>query len=263
MVLQLRVLLQGPYNHAIGLMNDRLRSHGVLPVAQPYHLPVFGDYEGTEQVSLDLVQIEGADAMVDWVLVELRDVADPTQILAAKAMMLQRDGDVVDAETGEMTWEPADIVPGDYFVAIRHRNHLDLMTATALPLNQTVTLVDFTLPATAVRGEDSRREANGLALMYAGDANMDQRAIANGPAQDNTNLISEVLTYPQNQFFNANYIVPGYYAADLNMDGNVVFVGPDNDANMLLGNIMIYPTNVVFSANYIIHGSFSGLTHQQ
>ena len=258
--LQLRGILQGPYNPALGLMNDTLRVKGFLPTEQPYHVsPV--EYAGTEQLAAGVSQVVGDDAVVDWVLVELRDVFDPDIVLAAKAMVVQRDGDVIDGATGDAIWQPEGLTADSYYVAFRHRNHLDLITQSALAFSSTPRLVDFSLPTTLVRGGATRFEINDKALMYAGDANFDHRGIANGPNQDITFVISSVLLYADNEGLNANYIMPGYDAGDVNMDGNTIFAGPENDSNLLVGNVLLHADNPSLAANFIVNGAMS-LPHQ-
>ncbi|HPQ94353.1 MAG TPA: choice-of-anchor L domain-containing protein, partial [Thiolinea sp.] len=134
--LAVRVLLQGAYNRSTGLMEDDLRKRGYLPLAQPYaslgasfgyshtgNLPPFA-YFGSEAVTQAMLDQEGVDAVVDWVLIDLRDTLNPAQILFSKAGLLQRDGDVVDASTGLTDMVLSGVSPDSYILSIRHRNHL-------------------------------------------------------------------------------------------------------------------------------------------
>ncbi|MEZ5476637.1 MAG: cadherin domain-containing protein [Thiolinea sp.] len=159
-----RALLQGPFNTASGLMTDSLRSKGILPVTQPYGVEPFG-YPGTEAINLDLALVEGNDAMVDWVLLEVRDALDPTVVRAARAALIQRDGDLMDAATGSTVLVFDDLPSGQYVLSLRHRNHLGVMTALpiTLPVDQ-VPLVDFSQTATAVSGQHARLEGRGSCL---------------------------------------------------------------------------------------------------
>ncbi|MBK8338906.1 MAG: hemagglutinin protein, partial [Flavobacteriales bacterium] len=63
---------------------------------------------------------------MDWVVVELRDNTNPASIVASRAALIQRDGDVV--STNGTTPVLFDQAPGIYRVALRHRNHLGVMT---------------------------------------------------------------------------------------------------------------------------------------
>ncbi|MEZ5448370.1 MAG: hypothetical protein R3E89_04945 [Thiolinea sp.] len=111
-------------------------------------------------------------------LVELWDAAGST-LLAHQAALIQRDGDLMDAATGSTDLVFPEVGKGDYQVVVRHRNHLDMRTLEAVPLNTaTTTLVDFTLPGTATLGSYSRLESQGVALMWAGDVNLARPSLA-------------------------------------------------------------------------------------
>ena len=204
-----------------------------------------------------MLNVTGNDAIVDWVMLEIYEETNLGNVLYRRALLLQRDGDAVDAATGEAVLYLEGLAEGDYLVSLRHRNHLDVFTTEAVTLSYgTTQLVDFGLPTTLVSGLDSRLEVGGSALMWAGDANVSQTAIANGPGQDTNVVLGQVLTAPGNTLFNANYLLPGYQAGDFNLDGTAIFTGPGNDINILLGNILLHPQNSTFAANYIIRGSF-------
>ncbi|MFN3785809.1 MAG: hypothetical protein ACK4RS_03110, partial [Thiothrix sp.] len=146
--LQVRAFLQGAYNRTNGLMHDMLRVKGLLPDDQPYSGAPW-HYAGTETLAVAVKATSGADAVTDWVLVELRDPLLAGKVVATKAAVVQRDGDIVDAGTGENTLFFSGLKAGLYHVAVRHRNHLGIQTQSALLLNSNdVKSVDFTLPVT-------------------------------------------------------------------------------------------------------------------
>ncbi|MEB4590943.1 hypothetical protein VSS37_08145, partial [Candidatus Thiothrix sp. Deng01] len=202
-----------------------------------------------------LLAMTGNDAPVDWVLVELRDPNTPKNRVAAMAGLLQRDGDVVDAASGSRTLTLEDVAAGQYYVTLRHRNHLGVTTAAPLNLSTTIASVDFTLAATATLGSNARLVSGTTALMWAGDANSSDSVIANGPSNDINVVLGKVLTAPANTLANSNFRLAGYFPSDLNMDGVSVFSGPSNDINLLLGNVLLHPANTAFAANFIINGS--------
>ncbi len=251
--LSARVLLQGAYESKTGLMQDDLRITGVLPVAQPYTLAPFA-YAGTEQINLDLVTPTGADAIVDWVLLELRAANTSTTILARKAVLVQRDGDLVDAQTGQTQQVFAGLPDGNYQVSVRHRNHLGVMTAASVALTSANTLLDFTLAATPVQGQNARYVNGTLALLWAGDIQHDERLILDGVGNDRNQILSAVLLSKSNTGLNSNYRLSGYQPSDLNMNGETVFMGPGSDTNVLLGNVLLYPGNTKALSNFIVNG---------
>ncbi|MFN3875587.1 MAG: hypothetical protein ACK4L7_06715, partial [Flavobacteriales bacterium] len=124
----LKLMLEGPYDAGADLMRDDLRAGGHLPASEPYtalgYAQVFG---GGESVSPAVLASTGSDAIVDWLLLELRDDAAPATVAATRCALVQRDGDVVDVDgASPVTFRAAG---GSYHVAARHRNHLGVMTA--------------------------------------------------------------------------------------------------------------------------------------
>jgi hypothetical protein len=252
---QVKALLQGAYNSTSKMMQDDLRSKGLIPLKQPYNIGTI-KYAGTEAASATLFTVTGNDAPVDWVMVEIRDATTPTIIKARIAGLMQRDGDIMDATTGSTSLMLTGLTPGNYYVSIRHRNHLGVMTAAPVAITAlTVPSIDFTKPTTTVYGKDARITANSgtVALLWAGNANTDLRAIANGPSNDTGVILGDVLLAKDNLSVSTNYRLTGYQATDINMDGITIFAGPSNDVNMLLGNVLLHPGNSTFSANYIIN----------
>ena len=250
--LQMRAMLQGAFNSTSLLMRDDLRAKGLIPSKQPYTIAPYA-YTGTEQVAANQLTITGNNAPVDWVLIELRAASDGKTVLHRKAALVQRDGDIVEADTGNTTLRISGALPGNYYVAIRHRNHLGVMSSAALSLMATPTLVDFTAPTTKTYGEVAGRIQNkGVSLLWAGDANMDARLISNGVGQDAGVIYAKILSAPLNTSFSSNFVVSGYNATDFTLDGDTIFTGPNNDTNILVANVLVYPTNTNFNANYIV-----------
>ena len=267
--LSVKAILQGAYNSSTKLMNNNLAVQKYVPTLQPYGdlKTAFGytdsggvlspfNYHGTETASNAVYNATGNDALVDWVLVELRDSLEPSKRLGAMAGVLQRDGDVVDAATGSTTLRLMNVNAGNYFIMVRHRNHLAIMTSKPQATGHTPVIVNFTDPATPVYGGDWARTYTGdnKAMMWCGDTNNSNTAIANGPGSDSSVILGAILVHPENYLVNTGYRLMGYYASDLNMDGVTIFTGPGNDVNVLLGNILMYPGNTYLASNYILHG---------
>ncbi|MGB0846989.1 MAG: choice-of-anchor L domain-containing protein [Thiolinea sp.] len=248
--LQLRALLQGAFRPATALMHDKLRTAALIPTAQPYAATPFS-YNGAEQITPQQLELSGADAIVDWMLLQIRDQNDSQQILLQQAVLVQRDGDLINAATGETTLE-LNLQADSYYVSLLHRNHLGVMTENAISLSDTATLVDFTRTETATYGTHSQLKMGDIMVMWGGDANADGLVVGNGPGNDTTTIMGTLLTVPENTTLNANYRLATYDSADLNMDGVVVFAGADNDSNLVLGNILLHPGNETFNANYVI-----------
>lgn len=250
--LQTRVLLQGAYDSTSKLMRDTLRSKGTLPQAEPYQLAAPAE-AGSKTLSATLLNTSGNDAPVDWVIVELRNPAEPATVKARLTGVVQRDGDIVDAQTGAATFLLLGIEPGNYLVSVHHRNHLGAMTAQAIPLGSTPAMIDFSKVETATYGSHAQTTVAGTtALLWAGNTNTDAQIIAQGPANDSGSVLSQVLLTSGNPAYSTNYKLAGYLATDTNMDGLSIFAGPSNDVDLLLGNVLLHPVNGTFSSNYII-----------
>ncbi|WMP16408.1 hypothetical protein [Thiothrix lacustris] len=252
--IQVKALLQGPYNSTSKLMQDNLRAKGLLPLTQPYNIGSI-KYQGKEVTVANLLATTGNDAPVDWIMVEIRDAITPSIIKKQVAALVQCDGDIIDPITGSTSLTLNDLTPGNYYVSVRHRNHLGIMTANPVTISSSVAMVDFTKPSTSVYGKESRITANSgtVALLWAGNANTDIRVIANGPSNDTSVILGDILLAKDNLSASTNYRLNGYQATDLNMDGVTIFTGPSNDVNVLLGNILLHPGNSTYSANYIIN----------
>ncbi|MDQ5769498.1 hypothetical protein [Thiothrix subterranea] len=249
--LQARVLLQGAFDSSTKLMRDTLRTKNQLPSTSPYDatdVPMLG----SATLANAVLTTTGNNAPVDWVLLELRDATNPTLVKARVTGVVQRDGDIVDAQTGENTFELKGLQTGNYYLSAHHRNHLGVMSATAVNVGETPVVVDFSQEATRTYGEHARVIATGAALLWAGNTSSDERIIAQGPTNDSSTVLSDVLLAAGNSALTTNYKLNGYQATDANMDGLTIFAGPSNDVDLLLGNVLLHPVNSTTSANYII-----------
>ncbi len=123
-----RVYLQGPLDMsgAIPLMDVALNTGGMIPAMDPHF--------GTHAHGPNALDARAENTVVDWVLVEIRDGLTNTAVLSSIPALLQRDGDVVNYQDGV---SPV-LIPypqsGNYYIAIRHRNHLGVMTNAPVTL---------------------------------------------------------------------------------------------------------------------------------
>ncbi|UOG90827.1 MAG: right-handed parallel beta-helix repeat-containing protein [Candidatus Thiothrix sulfatifontis] len=246
-----RAMLQGAYDSKTALMVDTLNTLGLLPNTQPYQADPF-KYAGTETLSTVVQEMAGNDAVVDWILVELRTGLDT--VAASRALILQRDGDVVDSQTGSNLLHFAKVKAGNYYVSVRHRNHLGMVSASPISLSSTAKALNFASNAMVVSGDETRIITGTVALMWAGDINVSNTLSANGPNNDVTSLLGRVITAGDNTQSNTNHILTGYISTDINFDGKTLFTGPGNDTTLLVGNILLHPLNNGFAANYIVKG---------
>jgi hypothetical protein len=243
-----KVMLQGaalnPNTGEETLMRDDLREADLIPITSPY-----GD--GLTCVST-VFNVTGNDAIVDWVWVELRDETDNTIVIDGKSALLQRDGDVVAIDGVS----PLDFirVDGNYYVVIKHRNHLGVMTATAMALGQTLVIVDFTDANNQITlGTDAQTTFGvpiNVVAMWTGDSNGDGKLNYLGALSDVPTIRSQVFNDPNNSVFGgppvATYQSQGYFNTDVNMDGVTVYTGGISDILYIRNGIFNNPSNTVF-----------------
>lgn len=245
------VFLQGPSLNTTGnLMRDDLRTKNLLPSIEPYtNLDGF-NHVGNEIVNTSIFDVTGNDAIVDWVYVSLHLGNTPQNTAATRAALLQRDGDIVDVD-GVSPLNFPTVAPGSYYVCIRHRNHLGVMTQNPYNLSNTTTTIDFS--ANATYGTEAQTElANGNYAMWAGNTNTVHSLIFQGNNNENNEVFFSVLTAPYNTNLSSTYIYQGYHLGDVDMSGDVIYQGNSNESNIVFFNILSHPNNVSTVLNYII-----------
>jgi hypothetical protein len=223
--------LQGPWDATANRMKDDLRSAGLVPLAEPYAASGFTLVgSGGETIPPATLAVTGNNAVVDWVLVELRNKNNPSQIMATKSALLQRDGDVVGKDGYSRL--VFDVPIGEYYIAVRHRNHLGVMTFAARAMDANVTVVDFTQPNETTYGSDARIALpNGKRALWAGNTVVDGFIRYTGQANDRDPILEGIGgVVPTNT-------VTGYSARDVNLDGLIRYTGPNNDRDIILYNI--------------------------
>lgn len=233
-----QVWLQGPYSFADGRMRDDLRAQSLIPNTEPYTALGFAHVNGGgEQLVGGVLAVTGADAIVDWVLVEARSTTSPYAVVATRSALLQRDGDIVGTDgTSPVLLQTT---PGNYRIAIRHRNHLGAMTGANVALSAVAATVDLRSAATSTWGTEARRTDQGVLMLWAGNAIPDNTLKYTGAANDRDPILNVI-----------GGVVPtgtvvGYYLEDTNLSGLVKYTGESNDRDPILQNIGgVVPTAV-------------------
>jgi hypothetical protein len=237
--LSVKVRLEGPYLSGTGLMNDDLRSGGLLPLSEPYSALGFSNVAGGggEATTAAVLATTGNNAIVDWVRIELRSAGAPSTIVATKQCLVQRDGDVVNADgSSPITFG---VGAASYYVAVRHRNHLGCMTGTALGLVSSAVAVDFTSAATSTYGTEARKTVGSTNVLWMGNVVRDGNLRYTGSLNDRDPILVRVgSTTPNNT-------VAGYYVEDCTLNGSVRYTGSGNDRDPILVNVgSTTPNNV-------------------
>lgn len=226
-----KVLLDGPYVAADGLMGDGVRAAGLLPLSEPYTAlgSTIVGWGAARRVAPSVFSVTGANAIVDWVWLELRSAAVPATVLRARPALLQRDGDVVELDGKSPVAMGA--ITGAGHVVVRHRNHLGCMTAASWALGATVQNVDLTLPTTSTWGTNARKAVSGRTTLWPGDVHRDKKILYLGPGNDRDPILTAV--------GGSDPVVQqlGYFVEDVNLDGAVRYLGQGNDRDPVLVTI--------------------------
>mgnify|MGYP003877703987 CR=1 FL=1 len=290
MTVHIRLYLEGALmfnNNAVGstgkpLMRDNLRSNPFtglndIPVEDPYttsfttypSVPIVSNFEKVGPGLLPVNQtiqnpnavfaVEGENAIVDWVFVELRSKDNMLQRIGTRSGLVQRDGDVVDLD-GVSPLGFAGVSADSFYVVVRHRNHLGAMSM--LVANDDV--VDFTDPDMPVFNfgttHPSGLDFTGLSLNYnvkygyaalwAGDFNGDGVIKYVGGNVDINQLYQELLFASAPSYLSNYNDAFGYSQGDYNLNGKIKFTNPDDDTNLLYAQIILYPLNTNLQANF-------------
>ncbi|MBK8339322.1 MAG: choice-of-anchor J domain-containing protein [Flavobacteriales bacterium] len=229
--LAVKLMLEGPYDTNTGRMRDQLRTGNWIPAAEPYTGLAFTQASdgGGETMQAGVAAVSGDNAIVDWVLVELRNQFTPAMIAATRVALVQRDGDVV-AEDGV---SPISLLAtaNSYYVAVRHRNHLGCMTSAPISLSGTTTAIDFSASGTATYGTNARKDVNGTMVLWTGNAKPDATLRYAGSNNDRDPILVAIGgSVP-------TATVPGYRTEDTTMDGLTKYAGGANDRDVILVNI--------------------------
>jgi len=103
------------------------------------------------------------------------------------------------------------VSPGSYYIVIRHRNHLAIMSASAVALSGSSSLYDFTDWAGGQKAFGTasamKNLGGGVYGMYAGDAN----------ASGDITILDRAVWRTQNG-------TVGYLSADFNLSGDVTIL---------------------------------------
>lgn len=302
LTIRVRVYLEGPLlnndnevgtTHERPLMRDNLRispytSKRYIPDNDPYAPMSAISWEGGKEKyahiesgliskftfiadPLSVFDVSGEDAITDWIFVELRSKFDYTNIISTRSGLVQRDGDIVDLD-GVSGLRFSGIDVDDYYVVVRHRNHLGAMTASAKTPSQLDELVDFTKVETGffdfgntkydglfdyTNLAQSSHTIMGYLALYGGDFDGNGKIKYSSPNDDLSILFEEVMGHERlddngnvigYNYFTSFNLAYGYHRGDYNMDSKVRFTNPIDDMNMVYGQLIFYPLNTTYSS---------------
>jgi hypothetical protein len=143
------------------------------------------------------------EGVVDWVMVELRTDTTLASTVARRAAFIKKDGAIVDLDGTSPVSFPGPS-SGSYYIVVRHRNHLAVMSHDAVVLNDASALYDFTTGLDKYFRGDAALLTTGKYGLWGGDAD----ASGDVAALDRTATWNE-----RNQ--------AGYLLSDVDLSGDV------------------------------------------
>lgn len=211
-----KIFLEGAYDTNTQNMRTDLFDNNILNTIAPYDTAPWNHVEN--------ISITGAvTAIVDWVLIEVMD--ENFNTITTRAALLDANGAIRDVDgTDEVKLFGLNNTDSYYF-AIRHRNHLDLISNTMLTTNNT-NAYDFSMPNMVMGGVQQLRPLNnGRHAMRAGDFNGDGVI----SVADFNTYVPQIGTMDQ------------YLVGDVNLDGRITVM----DFNFYTPNAAAIGVNVV------------------
>jgi hypothetical protein len=168
-------MLEGAYRPILGKMSDELRQSNLLPLEEPYSKfsNITHTNSGERTTSAVLSNIT-SPTVVDWIFLELRDANNTANIVATRAALLRQDGTITDVD-GSSAVRFTNVNSGNYYVVVRHRNHLGIRTLNTFSFGQNATVINFAASNTALYGTNPVINLAGTNFrgMISGDANFD------------------------------------------------------------------------------------------
>jgi hypothetical protein len=213
-------------------MHDDLRSAGLVPLSEPYSALYGGT--GGETVAPSVLAVTGANAIVDWVRLELRTGTTTTG--AIRHALIQRDGDIVD--TDGISPVVFDAPPGNYRVVLRHRNHLGVMTANTLAFGASPVTLDLRAPGTtcytrpAPNTDQPRRTVGSTRTLWAGDVGSNGAVSYSGGNNDRDLILVSIGGVVPTASISGQYRME-----DVDLNGMVSYTGANNDRDVVLETI--------------------------
>ncbi|MCE7993653.1 MAG: hypothetical protein HEP71_16835 [Roseivirga sp.] len=194
--------LEGAYNGT----NLNTAINGSLPAQQPYN----GTNSHSEATNVTSMPANA----VDWVLVELREAGSAAAALnstrvGSAAGLLMNNGSIKATDgTSDLTVSLSGNTGSDFFIVIYHRNHLPIMSASAISESSGTYSIDFTGSSA-----NTYQTTTALSSLSGGKFGMP----AGDLDQDGDIDATDLITWRTNNGISFSYDSNG--AADFNLDG--------------------------------------------
>lgn len=238
---KVKMMLQGAYDSGTGLMRADLAASSYVPLTEPYTGLGYSHVltGGGETTTSTLLGATGNAAIVDWVVVELRSPVSPYSVIATRSALLRRDGVVAEVDGSTNGIKFVGLPSSTYRVAVRHRNHLGIMTNTATDLLINTATIDFASTSGAsLYGTAPTYVTGSVRCLWMGDVTRDGVVKYTGTSNDRDAILSALGG-------DSNLVLIGYHVEDVNMDGQVKYKGTFNDPNSIYIALGGNPNNVI------------------
>jgi len=255
-----------------GTMPGTLRTLNLIPTADPYAdagqpYAATGNFTFVPagQMATTTSTVINTNNVIDWVFVELRSPA--TTVVASKSALLKEDGTIINPDGTALSF--SGVSAGNYFVAVKHRNHLGFRTdaAAALP---NAGVLDFTNGSVGIYPTTyaALRNNGGVYSMWPGDVNQNSSVYDNTTPSDRGSVANAVITHPGNTgFFGSGPVntftgfTNVYSQFDVNLDGNVYDNATPSDSGIISNTVIIHPANTGFFGSGPVN-TFTGVIAQ-
>lgn len=161
-------------NVSSGTMSDVLRTLPNFPLTDiyttaPYSTSGLFTYVPAQTAATTTQTILNNNNVVDWVFVELRTgPSGSTTVVASKSGLLKNDGTIINPDGTPFSY--AGVAPGNYKIAVKHRNHCGFMTDGTYVIPNP-SLLNFTNNSVSLYGSDPlQQKPGGEYAMWTGDA---------------------------------------------------------------------------------------------
>lgn len=198
-VVNTKIFLEGPYSS--GTMSTDLNGAGYLPTLQPYSATPW-NYSSYESVDTNFFSTH--PSIIDWVLIQLRTGTLASTTIATRAALLKNDGTIVDLNGIDPVtfFVPTNV---EYYIVVKHRNHLSLISSISVPLSISTPLYNFTTGQNKAYGLNPMKEL-GVGIFGLFTADTDGSGTVNAADRSNS--------------WNQRNL-SGYFGEDVNLSGTV------------------------------------------
>jgi hypothetical protein len=234
--LSLNLFLAGAYN--AGTMSTALDNAGLIPLSDPYGL------------STTVTTIPANT--VDWVEVQLRDAGTPSTVIKSYPFFLRNDGVLLNTD-GTVGAKLKGVTKASYYVSVKHRNHLGVMTASPVNLS-TVGAHSFDFTAgTGIYGTNAMKNISGVFALWSGDTDGNGSVQYATGTSDITPVSNTVINDPNNTTFDPTFVGnPVYSNADADLNGYVEYATGTSDISPISSSVIQSPANVTFDPTFVL-----------